>query len=53
MIEIARDEGGDMRRAADGDPPSLLKKILEDPKLLTPAKKSRTKAVWHSHRPVS
>ena len=53
MIEIARDEGGDMRRAADGDPPSLLKKILEDPKLLTPAKKSRTKAVWHSNRPMS
>jgi len=53
MIEIARDEGGDMRRAADGDPPSLLQKILEDPKLLTPAKKSRTKAVWHSNRPMS
>ena len=53
LIEIARDEGGDMRRAADGDPPSVLQKILEDPKLLTPAKKSRTKAVWHSKRPMS
>jgi bifunctional non-homologous end joining protein LigD len=51
LIEIARDEGGDMRKAADGDPPSELKKMLEDPKLLTPAKKSRTKAVWHSKRP--
>ena len=53
LIEIARDEGGDMRRAAAGDPPSLLQKILENPKLLTPAKKSRTKAVWHSNRPMS
>src|ERR1044071_520722 len=34
LIEIARDEGGDMRRAADGDPPAELKKILNDPKLL-------------------
>jgi len=51
LVEIARDEGGDMRKAADGDPPSVLQKILEDPKLLTPAKRSRTKAVWHSKRP--
>jgi len=53
LIEIARDEGGDMRKAAAGDPPSLLQKILENPMLLTPAKKSRTKAVWHSNRPMS
>ncbi len=25
LIEIARDEGGDLRKAADGDPPGLLK----------------------------
>ena len=53
LIEIARDEGGDMRRAADGDPPALLQKILADPSLLSPPKKSRTKAVWHSNRPMS
>ena len=53
LIEIARDEGGDMGKAAAGDPPSVLQKILENPKLLTPAKKSRTKAVWHSNRPMS
>src|SRR5262249_47795564 len=53
LIEIARDEGGDMRKAADGDPPSELQKILDNPKLLTPAKKSSTKAVWHSKRPMS
>jgi bifunctional non-homologous end joining protein LigD len=53
LIEIARDEGGDLRRAADGDPPALLKEILENPKLLAPAKKSRKKSVWHSNRPLS
>ncbi len=51
LVEIARDEGGDMRKAADGDPPSVLQNILENPKLLTPAKRSRTKSVWHSKRP--
>lgn len=51
LIEIARDEGGDMRRAADGDPPSELQRILNDPSLLAPAKKKgRKKAVWHSNR---
>jgi bifunctional non-homologous end joining protein LigD len=53
LVEIARDEGGDMTRAADGDPPALLRKILENPKLLVPAKKGRQKAVWHSNRPPS
>jgi bifunctional non-homologous end joining protein LigD len=51
LIEIARDEGGDMRRAADGDPPSALQEILKDPSLLAPPKKKgRKKAVWHSNR---
>ena len=53
LIEIARDEGGDMRKAASGDPPALLQKIFEDPSLVTPARKSRAKAVWHSKRPLS
>jgi bifunctional non-homologous end joining protein LigD len=53
LIEIARDEGGDMRKAADGDPPALLQQILENPALLAPAKKSRKKSVWHSKRPLS
>jgi bifunctional non-homologous end joining protein LigD len=51
LIEIARDEGGDMKKAADGDPPKLLRAILENPKLLMPAKKvGRKKSVWHSTR---
>lgn len=53
LIEIARDEGGDVRKAADGDPPAQLKKILANPKLLTPAKKKRKKSVWHSNRSMS
>jgi bifunctional non-homologous end joining protein LigD len=53
LIEIARDEGGDMRKAADGDPPALLRAILADPKLLSPPKKGRKKSVWHSNRAMS
>jgi bifunctional non-homologous end joining protein LigD len=48
LIEIARDEGGNMEKAATGDPPSLLEKMLENPKLIAPPKKSRRKSVWHS-----
>jgi len=48
LIEIARDEGGDMRKAADGDPPAVLEQILKNPKLLSPPKKGRKKSVWHS-----
>lgn len=29
LVEIARDEGGDMKRAADGDPPAALRKDPE------------------------
>jgi len=48
LIEIARDEGGDVEKAADGDPPALLRKILEDPGLLAPSRRGRKKSVWHS-----
>src|SRR3984893_9103944 len=50
LVEIARDEGGNLTKAADGDPPALLRKMLENPKLIRPAKKSGKKSVWHSHR---
>jgi len=53
LVEIARDEGGNMEKAADGDPPALLRKMLADPKLVKPAKKSKKKSVWHSNRNVS
>jgi bifunctional non-homologous end joining protein LigD len=54
LVEIARDEGGDLRKAADGDPPAQLQKILENPALLVPAKKKgRKKSIWHSNKPMS
>ncbi|MEX0881125.1 MAG: DNA polymerase ligase N-terminal domain-containing protein [Thermoanaerobaculia bacterium] len=48
LVEIARDEGGNMEKAADGDPPALLRRMLEDPKLVAPPRKGRKKSVWHS-----
>jgi len=53
LVEIARDEGGDVRKAADGDPPAELQKIVDNPRLLAPAKKGRKKSVWHSNRAMS
>jgi bifunctional non-homologous end joining protein LigD len=50
LVEIARDEGGDMIKAADGDPPELLRKMVDNPKLVKPKKTSRRKSVWHSNR---
>lgn len=53
LVEIARDEGGNMEKAASGDPPALLEKMLKNPKLIAPPKKAKKKAVWHSKREVS
>jgi bifunctional non-homologous end joining protein LigD len=50
LVEIARDEGGNMKKAADGDPPALLRKMLDDPKLIRPKKKAGKRSVWHSNR---
>ena len=50
LAEIARDEGGDIVKAATGDPPALIKKLLKQPELLAPARRGRRKAVWHSNR---
>ena len=50
LVEIARDEGGNMQKAADGDPPALLRKMLANPKLVSPPKKTRKKSVWHSNK---
>ena len=50
LVEIARDEGGDMRKAADGDPKSALQELLDNPSLATAPKKGRKKSVWHSNR---
>jgi bifunctional non-homologous end joining protein LigD len=50
LIEIARDEGGNMEKAATGDPPAVLKRLLKNPKLVAPPKKKGKKSVWHSGR---
>src|SRR5258706_4013357 len=52
LIEIARDEGGNMEKAATGDPQDLLKKLLRNPKLIAPPKKKGKKSVWHSNKAV-
>ena len=49
LVEIARDEGGNIEKAATGDPPALLRKLVANPKLLTPPRGGR-KAVWHSDK---
>lgn len=51
LVEIARDEGGDLEKAATGDPPALLRKLAKNPKLVTPPRRGRKKAVWNSNRP--
>ena len=53
LVEIARDEGGNMQKAAEGDPPALLRKLLAMPALVKPPRKSRKKAVWHSNKKIS
>jgi bifunctional non-homologous end joining protein LigD len=50
LIEIARDEGGDLERAATGDPASVLRALAKNPKLVTPPRRGKKKAVWHSNR---
>ena len=39
-----------MVKAADGDPPALLRKMVANPKLVRPKKTSGKKSVWHSNR---
>ena len=51
LVEIARDEGGNMKKAADGDPPALLREMVENPRKIAPAKTRGKKKVWHSNRP--
>jgi bifunctional non-homologous end joining protein LigD len=53
LVEIARDEGGNVEKAASGDPPALLRELLKDPGLLVPPRKGHKKAVWHSKQATS
>lgn len=47
LAEIAIDEGGNVEKAATGDPPAEIRKLLKDPKSLARPKKKKA-AVWHS-----
>jgi bifunctional non-homologous end joining protein LigD len=49
LFEIARDEGGDIEKAATGDPPELIRKVIRNPRLVAPPRRGK-KAVWHSSR---
>jgi bifunctional non-homologous end joining protein LigD len=53
LAEIARDEGGDIVKAATGDPPALIRKLLKQPDLLAAPKRGGRKSVWKSNRASS
>jgi bifunctional non-homologous end joining protein LigD len=49
LAEIAWHEGGNVERAAAGDPPAEIRRVLRNPTLLARPKRGR-RAVWHSKR---
>jgi bifunctional non-homologous end joining protein LigD len=48
LAEIALDEGGDVLKAADGDPPEALRALLDKNPKLVPHRRSHRAAVWSS-----
>jgi bifunctional non-homologous end joining protein LigD len=52
LVEIARDEGGNLEKAATGDPPSILQTLIKNPKLISPRRRGK-KTMWHSNRQTS
>jgi bifunctional non-homologous end joining protein LigD len=50
LAEIARDEGGDIKKAATGDPPAEIRKLLKMKDPLTRKTHGR-RSVWNSKRP--
>jgi bifunctional non-homologous end joining protein LigD len=49
LAEIAWHEGGNVEKAAGGDPPDEIRRVLANPKLLARPKRGK-RAVWHSDR---
>jgi bifunctional non-homologous end joining protein LigD len=41
LVEIARDEGGDLEKAATGDPPEMLRKLMRNPRLQSLRRRAR------------
>jgi len=52
LAEIAWHEGGDVTRAASGDPPAEIEELVKHPKRVA-RPKSKKRAVWHSNRAFS
>jgi len=50
LAEIAFHEGGNVEKAATGDPPAELKRLIEKPSLVVPKRKGRKPSVWKSNR---
>ena len=50
LAEIAFQEGGDVAKAASGDPEAALRKQIRDPAAVTAQKRRRKPSVWKSSR---
>jgi len=48
LVEIALDEGGDVLKAAEGDPAEALRALLDRNPKLVPRRRNRKAAVWSS-----
>jgi len=51
LAEIAWHEGGDVEKAASGDPPGEIRKLIAKPSLVRQRRRGK-RAVWHSSRPA-
>jgi bifunctional non-homologous end joining protein LigD len=52
LAEIAWQEGGNVEKAAAGDPPAEIRRLLDNPRLIA-RRRRRTPSVWHSKRPLA
>lgn len=50
LAEIAWQEGGNVEKAASGDPPAEIRRLIANPRLVT-RRRRRAPSVWHSNRP--
>jgi len=52
LAEIAWHEGGDVTKAASGDPSGEIRKLIAQPDLVRRRRRGGKPAVWHSNRPA-
>jgi bifunctional non-homologous end joining protein LigD len=50
LAEIAWHEGGDVAKAASGDPPAEIERLVADPRRVARRTPGRKRSVWHSNR---